>query len=245
MKIIKFFAVIAAAATLVVACNSTKTEVPEGVEVPTAAEIDTVSYLVGFNFGYFIKSNNFGTDLNYAEIKKGMMDFINSEGNPQSPEFNDQFKVSPELMNEIFNNFITKRNAMEGAISKAEGEKFLNENKMKDGVSVTESGLQYKIIEAGSEVKAGPVDTVKVNYKGTLLDGTVFDETKGSPIDLTLNNVIKGWTEGLQLVGEGGKIELYIPSDLGYGERATGSIKANSTLIFEVEVVKVSKTAAN
>ena len=240
MKLIKFLAASAAVATMLVACNQS-VELPEGVEAPTAAEVDSVSYLVGINFGYFIKSNNFGKDLNFSKIEKGMMDFINAEGNMQDPEFNEQLDINPELMNRIISNYVTKKNAAEGAINTAEGKKFLAKNKLKDGVVTTESGLQYKIIEQGSDKKAGPTDAVTVNYKGTLLDGTVFDETKGSPIELTLNRVIKGWAEGLQLVGEGGKIELYIPSELGYGAQATGAIKANSTLIFEVEVVKVGK----
>ena len=244
MKLIKFFAASAAAATLMVACNQ-GVQVPEGVdvEVPTAAEIDSVSYLIGVNFGYFIKANNFGEEINFAKIEKGMMDFINAKGQMQSPEFNEQLDINPEIMNDVFNKYMAKKNALDAAINVAAGEEFLAKNKMKDGIEVTESGLQYKIIEEGSDKKATATDVVTVNYKGTLIDGTVFDETKGSPIELSLNNVIKGWTEGLQLIGEGGKIELYIPSNLGYGERATGAIKANSTLIFEIELVKVGKDA--
>ncbi|MDE5891125.1 MAG: FKBP-type peptidyl-prolyl cis-trans isomerase, partial [Bacteroidales bacterium] len=126
------------------------------------------------------------------------------------------------------------------------GEKFLDANKMKDGVVVTESGLQYKIIEAGNDVKAGPVDTVYVHYTGTLIDGTEFDasDRAGEPVKMFMNRVIKGWTEGLQLVGEGGRIQLFIPADLAYGARKMGKIEANSTLIFDVDVVKVGKVPA-
>lgn len=119
------------------------------------------------------------------------------------------------------------------------GREFLAENAKKEGVVVSDSGLQYIIEEAGSDVKAGPKDTVKVNYKGTLLDGTVFDETKGEPVQLMLNRVIPGWTEGIQLVGEGGKIKLFIPAELAYGERGQQGIEPNSTLLFDVEVVEV------
>ena len=214
-------------------------------QLPTKAETDSVSYLVGVNFGYFIKTNNFGEDLNWAEIKKGMNDFIKAEGNMNSPEFNEQFKVSPEKMNELFNNFVTKRNAYEAEVNLKLGEEFLSKNKMKDGINVTDSGLQYRIIEAGNDVKAGPADTVYVHYTGTLLDGTEFDASDRTkePVRLMLNRVIKGWTEGLQLVGEGGHIELFIPADLAYGERSMGNIKANSTLIFDVEIHKVGKVA--
>ena len=117
-------------------------------------------------------------------------------------------------------------------------------NKTKPGVEVTESGLQYKIIEAGNpDLKPGPSDTVKVLYKGTLLDGTVFDETKegAEPVTMLLNRVIPGWTEGLQLVGEGGKIQLVIPAELAYGEGGNQGIEPNSTLIFDVDLVEVHK----
>ncbi|MCR4909981.1 MAG: YigZ family protein [Bacteroidales bacterium] len=114
------------------------------------------------------------------------------------------------------------------------------------GVVTTPTGLQYKIIAEGSDVKAGPADTVWVNYKGTLLDGTVFDQTAegADPVRMNLNRVIPGWTEGLQLVGEGGEIELYIPSDLAYGEQGNQGIEPNSTLIFNVKVSKVGKFVA-
>ena len=123
----------------------------------------------------------------------------------------------------------------------AAGKKFLEENALNKSVYQTKSGLQYKIVEPGSEVKPGPQDTVLVRYKGSLLNGTVFDEVPASeePIRLTLDRVIPGWTEGLQLIGEGGKAVLYIPSELGYGSRGSGSIEPNSTLVFDVELVKV------
>lgn len=244
MKTFKFIALAASAMVMAASCGQNagvKTE----AQLPTKAETDSVSYLVGVNFGYFIKTNNFGEDLNWAEIKKGMNDFIKAEGNMNSPEFNEQFKVSPEKMNELFNNFVTKRNAYEAEVNLKLGEEFLSKNKMKDGINVTDSGLQYRIIEAGNDVKAGPADTVYVHYTGTLLDGTEFDASDRTkePVRLMLNRVIKGWTEGLQLVGEGGHIELFIPADLAYDERSMGNIKANSTLIFDVEIHKVGKVA--
>lgn len=247
-KTIRIIAAAAAAAVLATACNSSssKSDVKVDVQLPTSAETDSVSYLVGINFGYFIKANNFGKDLNYSEIKKGMMDFINAEGDMNTPEFNAQFKVNPEEMNKLFNSFISKRNNYEAAVNKAEGEKFMSENKMKDGVVVTDSGLQYRIIEQGNEVKAGPKDTVWVHYTGTLIDGTEFDasDKEKDPVRMMLTRVIKGWTEGLQLVGEGGRIELFVPDSLAYGARRTGKIGPNSTLIFDVNVEKVGKVPA-
>lgn len=207
---------------------------------PSKKQIDSVSYLVGINFGSFVKGYNFG-DLNFAEIKKGMEDFINAKGNQRSPEFNEQFKVNPETMNELFNAFLEKRRMQTALENKEKGQKFLASNKSKSGVEVTPSGLQYKIIEAGSGVKPGPQDTVMVHYKGSLINGDVFDESpaEGDPIRLIMNRVIPGWTEGIQLIGEGGKIQLYIPSDLAYGEMGNQAIGPNETLVFDVTLESV------
>lgn len=247
MKSLKLIAAASAAVMAAAACNSNSTPaVKVDVQLPSKSMTDSVSYLVGVNFGYFIKANNFGEELNYAQIKKGMLDFINAEGNMNTPEFNKQLDVDPQLMNTLFNEYISAKNEYTAAVNKKIGEDFLKANKMKDGVEVTESGLQYKIIEAGNDVKAGPKDTVYVHYTGTLIDGTEFDATDKTkePLKMMLNRVIKGWTEGLQLVGEGGKIQLFIPDSLAYGARNMGKIGPNSTLIFDVDVVKVGKAPA-
>jgi FKBP-type peptidyl-prolyl cis-trans isomerase len=123
-----------------------------------------------------------------------------------------------------------------------EGRAFLDKNRSADGVKETESGLQYKIITQGDGAKPSASDRVTVHYRGTLLNGTEFDSSysRGEPATFPLNGVIPGWTEGLQLVNAGGKIELYIPSELAYGERGAGAnIGPNSTLIFEVELISV------
>jgi len=248
MKAIKVIVAAMAATALVISCNTPAADVDpttvKNVEdlLPTAAEVDSVSYLIGVNFGYFIKANNFGEDLNYAQIRKGMMDFIKAEGEMRDSSFNKQFKISPELMNELFNNFITKRNNYKAEANRREGAKFLEKNRSKEGVMETESGLQYKVIEAGSELVPGPKDTVMVSYEGRLLDGTVFDSAE-QPIQMLLNRVIAGWTEGLQLIGEGGEIELYIPGDLAYGQRGNRNIEPNSTLIFNVKLAAVRPVA--
>ncbi|MCQ2187074.1 MAG: FKBP-type peptidyl-prolyl cis-trans isomerase [Bacteroidales bacterium] len=213
--------------------------------LPTKAEKDSVSYLMGINFGSFIKNYNFGDDLNYSEIVKGIKAFVAAEGNMRDPEFNEQFKINPELMNDVFNSYLEKRHNLAVCENREKEEKFLAENRKKDGVEETESGLQYKIINPGNDVKPAAQDTVWVKYCGKLLDGTVFDETTedAEPVRMQLNRVIKGWTEGLQLVGEGGEIELYIPSNLAYGEQGNQAIEPNSTLIFNVKVDKVGKVA--
>ncbi len=122
------------------------------------------------------------------------------------------------------------------------GRAFLAENGKRPGVEQTASGLQYEILVPGGDRKPAATDTVRVHYRGTLLDGTEFDSSfkRNEPIEFPLQGVIKGWTEGLQLVGEGGKIKLFIPSNLAYGPRGAGGvIGPDETLVFEVELLKV------
>ena len=126
---------------------------------------------------------------------------------------------------------------------KEDGEKFLAENALKEGVTTTESGLQYEVIKMGKGKKPAATDRVKVHYHGTLTDGTVFDSSveRGEPTSFGLNQVIKGWTEGLQLMPVGSKFRFYIPQELGYGAQSAGSIPPYSTLIFEVELLSIEK----
>ncbi|SDJ32440.1 FKBP-type peptidyl-prolyl cis-trans isomerase FkpA [Ferrimonas sediminum] len=135
-----------------------------------------------------------------------------------------------------------EKEAAEAQAAKAEGEAFLAENAKKEGVKVTESGLQYKVLTEGEGAMPVAADTVEVHYRGTLIDGTEFDSSykRGESISFPLNGVIKGWTEGLQLMTVGSKYELYIPSELAYGERGAGaSIPGNAALVFEVELLSI------
>ena len=134
---------------------------------------------------------------------------------------------------------------VESEKSKVEGEKYLTENAKKEGVMVTESGLQYEVMSEGEGAKPVATDVVKVHYKGTLLDGTEFDSSysRNEPTTFPLNRVIPGWTEGLQLMTVGSKYKFTIPSDLAYGDRDLGKIPANSTLIFEVELLEIQNDA--
>ena len=241
MKAIKFFAA-ALAVAFAVSCSSSAPKVAVDVEMPTAAEVDSVSYLIGVNFGSFIKGNNFAenlSDLDMAQIKKGMEDFLKAEGNPYDPTFGEQFDIDLNKMGEILNGYLTKKMEYKKAVNKKLGEEFLAKNILKNDVDSTATGLQYTIVAAGADEKIQPQDTVWVNYKGTLLDGTVFDENDSTKF--IANRVIKGWTEGLGLLGEGGKATLYIPAELAYGENGNRNIEPNSTLIFDVEVLKVGK----
>lgn len=210
--------------------------------LPSRSELNDVSYLVGVNFGSFIKNYNFG-DLNYAQIRKGMEDFLNAKGNPGQPGFEEQFRVDPNKMNELFNGFLENRRNYTLYTNREKEEKFLAANAKKDGIQVSASGLQYRIINEGNEVKPAGADTIWVRYKGQLLDGTVFDQTpeEGEAARLYLNRVVRGWTEGLQLIGEGGEMELYIPAKLGYGDNGNRGIEPGATLIFNVSLEKVGK----
>lgn len=260
MKTSKFLFALALGATIV-ACTPGEVEpavdgqaVKEGVDEavktlkdysPSKAEIDTVSYLLGVNFGSFLKGYNFG-DVNYSKIIAGMKDFVAAKGDFRDPDFNKQFKISPDRINDAFNAYLEKRHNYILLENKDKGDKFLAANRKKAGVQETESGLQYKIIEPGNDNKPADVDTVWVKYKGTLIDGTVFDETAedAEPISFPLKSVVAGWTEGMQLIGEGGHVELYVPANLAYGEQGRPGIPQNSVLTFDVVVEKVAKYVA-
>lgn len=210
---------------------------------PSKALMDSVAYLVGVNFGSFIKGYDFG-DLSYSQIKKGMNDFVKAKGTPRDPEYAEQFRIDPQEMNGLFNNYLEMRRNQKSLLNKEKEARFLAGNKTKDGVQTTESGLQYIILEAGNDNK--PVDdrdTVWVRYKGTTLDGETFDEVPADAdsVRFTLARVVKGWQEGIKLVGEGGRIKLFVPSALGYGERGNQGIEPNSTLVFDIDLTKVSK----
>ncbi|MEN6619073.1 MAG: FKBP-type peptidyl-prolyl cis-trans isomerase [Rikenellaceae bacterium] len=198
--------------------------------------MDSASYAVGVSLGSMVKQANFG-DLNLKEVNKAIADVIGDK----------TLKIDLNKANEVIQGFVVKRQAAVAAENKEKGGAFLKENGTKDSVVTTASGLQYKIIKEGTGIKPVAEDTVQVNYKGTLIDGKEFDSsyTRGEPVSFPLNGVIKGWTEGLQLVGEGGKIRLFIPAELGYGEQQAGpTIGPNSTLIFDVELLKVKKSTA-
>jgi len=238
MNLSKIFA-IASAAVLIVACGTPAAEGSKEVKalLPTKSQTDSASYLIGINFGSWIKGNNFG-EINYNEMIKGIKDWMKAEGNMQDSTFFKQFKVDPNKMNEVLDSYIQKRRAYTGALNNEKGASYIEKFLQEEGAQKTESGLAYKIIEPGNDKKAvSDKDTVWVNYKGTLLDGTVFDQN--DDINFTLDRVIKGWSEGMKLVGEGGKVQLVIPGELAYGEYGNRGIEPNSTLVFDVTLNKV------
>jgi FKBP-type peptidyl-prolyl cis-trans isomerase FklB len=203
---------------------------------PLKDQKDKVSYSIGLNIGSNLGRQN--VEINPEALTAGVKDAI--AGKPQLTQ--DQIK---EVMTAFEKDMQQKQKAA-GEKSAAEGKTFLEENKKKEGVKTTASGLQYKVIKEGTGTQPKATDTVTVNYRGTLIDGKEFDSSykRGQPATFPLNGVIKGWTEGLQLMKTGSKYQLFVPPDLAYGERTVGpDLAPNSTLIFEVELLDAKPAA--
>src|SRR5437867_971136 len=198
---------------------------------------DKVSYSIGLNIGFNLNRQN--VQINPDLVAAGIKDAI--AGKPQLTT--DQIK---EIM-ATFEKDMEQKQKAAGEKNASEGAKFLDENKKKDGVKTTASGLQYKVMKEGNGPQPKATDIVTVNYRGTLINGTEFDSSykRGEPATFPLNGVIKGWTEGVQLMKVGSKYQLFIPPQLAYGDRAVGpDITSNSTLIFEVELLGVKPPEA-
>ena len=214
--------------------------------LPTEEAVDSTCYLLGVNYGLMFKGNGFFEEfsqIHLEEFIKGMKDAMEI-GEPSVPYGTDedwakQFKVSPYDMNTILNEHLDILRAYKKALNTMIGDQFLKENAKRDGVKTTESGLQYILHAEGEGDKVQPEDVVIVNYRGYLLDGREFDSDE--EFRFAANQVIKGWTEGLGLIGKGGKITLFIPSHLAYGEKAPrGSIiEPNMLIVFDVELLDI------
>ena len=220
---------------LIVSCNQNG-----ATQKPIKTELDSVSYAIGMDVAKNVKSSfdEFDNDL-----------FIQG--------FNNVLDSTDMLLDEtkaqqVVRAYFQKKQKADAAKSqedaiknKEEGEKFLAENKTKEGVQTTESGLQYLVLKEGTGEKPTTASKVKVHYHGTLIDGTVFDSSvdRGEPTEFGVTQVIKGWTEGLQLMKVGAKYKFFIPSDIAYGAnpRPGGVIKPNSTLVFDVELLEIVK----
>ena len=232
MKIALTAFVIAGLATSVLAAD----------EGPLKTTKDKVSYTLGMNLGKQLKQSDVEVDL--ALYAQGVKDAL--AGKPLLTE-----EQAREIMTAFQQEIQTKRQEKqktEGDANKKAGEAFLAENKKKEGITTTASGLQYKIETKGTGKLPGSNDTVSCHYRGTLIDGTEFDSSikRNEPATFPLNGVIKGWQEVLPLMKEGSKWEVYIPPSLGYGEQGTGGgpIGPNATLIFEIELISVKDAAA-
>jgi FKBP-type peptidyl-prolyl cis-trans isomerase FklB len=215
---------------------SKKPTAPAPVALTTQTQ--KLSYALGMGLGKNLKRDS--VDIDPAILLRGLKDAM--AGNKLLLTDDESKAAITALQTEIRSKEIAKAKAA-SLENKMKGDAFLAENKTKDGVVTLPSGLQYKIISAGSGPKPTADDTVVCNYRGTLVDGTEFDSSykRGQPLKIPVGRVIKGWTEAMQLMPVGSKWQLFIPSDLAYGEQgAPGSpIGPNSTLIFEVELVSI------
>ncbi len=198
---------------------------------------DKLSYAIGMDMGGSLKRNSIDVDVD--ALVKGLKDSL--AGGKMLMTEQEQRETLVAFQKEFQAKQQEKMKAL-AEKNKKDGEAFLAENKKKKGVKVLPSGLQYKVITEGKGPSPKETDTVTVNYRGTLIDGTEFDSSykRNEPATFPVKGVIKGWTEALQHMKEGAKWQLFIPADLAYGERGAGNmIGPNSTLIFEVELLKI------
>ncbi len=199
---------------------------------------DKFSYAIGLNIGMNFKRQN--VDVNPDLITSGIKDGI--AGKPQMTV--DQIRDTMVAVEKE----MQAKQAEAGKKNEADANKFLADNKTKDGVKTTASGLQYKVLKEGNGAQPKSSDTVTVNYRGTLIDGTEFDSSykRNEPATFPVAGVIKGWTEALQLMKVGSKYQLFIPPNLAYGQNSPSpTIPANSLLVFEVELMKVESPGAS
>ncbi|QMT30655.1 FKBP-type peptidyl-prolyl cis-trans isomerase [Alysiella filiformis] len=271
MKPIQLSLIALATAVALSACNqnvgtptaasgATAAQAASGAALPKGLEsnVQQMSYIFGENMGreLALMKKEGGVDVDIKAFTRAVEDQLTDKPSALSPE---QKQKAVEEFQKILEANAKKKSEemkaqMEANQAKAAetlkaGEKFLAENKTKDGIKTTASGLQYKVNKEGTGETATMGDGVLVEYTGKLIDGTEFDSTAqhgGQPfaVPLTGNSVIKGWTEGLQLMKEGGEYTLYIPTHLAYGPQNSPKIPANSVLIFDMKIVKIEKGAA-
>ncbi|HEX6982268.1 MAG TPA: FKBP-type peptidyl-prolyl cis-trans isomerase [Balneolaceae bacterium] len=228
-------------AFLISGCNSNS---GSAADVSLESTIDSVSYSLGYSNGRFLKQQGM-SDVDVEKLIAGLRAGIEGQESPLTQVEMMQVVRSYQMKAQQKAAQMRRQEAKENL---EEGKAFLAENKEKEGVQVTESGLQYKVLEEGSGPSPDSTDIVRVHYEGTLLDGTVFDSSyDGQPVEFPLDQVIEGWTEGVQLMQEGGKFKFWIPAGLAYGAnpRPGGPIGPNETLIFTVELLAVNPDSAS
>lgn len=217
-------------------CQGEQVEKPVDVDLENKQHKE--SYALGLNLSEQLKQQNFSVDIDV--FIKGFKDGHSGEVALMTSD--DAVKVIIEKQEAERASQQAEQNKAAEENKKA-GEAFLAENKNKEGVVTTESGLQYKVITTGNGPKPKKTDTITFHYKGTLIDGTVFDSSydRGEPLTLPLAQLIPGWVEAVQMMPVGSKWELFIPHFLGYGARPAGKIGPNSALVFELELVDIKK----
>jgi len=215
-----------------------KTKTQMTVEKVFNSDVDSMSYALGLNVGTDFAKNLAGIPGGKSNVDLVVKGFTTAMKG-------DSALMTTEFATEYFKNFITAAQTKDQDSKKLEGQQFLTNNKSKDGVKTTDSGLQYQILVPAEGPKPKATDSVEVHYEGFLLDGTKFDSSvdRGEPITFPLNQVIPGWTEGVQLMSVGSKYKFFVPYQLGYGEKGAGGvIPPFATLIFEVELLNIKTT---
>ena len=229
------------------ACQPDTAEKPVKEEAAKSSEEEMSAdqkhaYAMGASMGLYVNNRatqqeELGVPLDKEALQKGFKDGINDSLAFSKEEIQQLAQEGEQALRE--KQQVAAQEQAEQNVK--QGQEYMAENAKKEGVQTTESGIQYEVMEEGKGDTPAAEDTVKVHYRGTLIDGTVFDSSydRGEPATFPLNRVIPGWTEGVQLMKEGAKYRFVIPPELAYGERATGAITPNSTLIFEVELLDV------
>ncbi|MCK5536089.1 MAG: FKBP-type peptidyl-prolyl cis-trans isomerase [Bacteroidales bacterium] len=195
-------------------------------------KLEKISYSLGASVGQSLIDQGFG-ELQFEAFVEGLKDVYS----------NGKLKIDPNEGNKLLNEFMQEIQAKKGASAKVDGEKFLEENKKRKEVTITDSGLQYEVIEEGNGALPQASSSVTVHYHGTFTDGKVFDSSydRNEPATFPVNGVIPGWTEALQLMKTGAKWRLFIPSHIAYGEQGAGaSIPPHSALVFDVELISIN-----
>jgi len=207
---------------------------------PVAIDKNKISYMVGMDIGRGL--TQIKDDIDIKVVEQALEAVLKGEKTTMTQD--EALQVRQAYMQQMQAKRVAEQKAA-AEKNKTEGAAFLAKNKSKSGVKATASGLQYEVEKEGTGPKPKATDTVKVNYLGTKIDGTKFDSSydRGQPATFPLNGVIKGWSEGLQLMPVGSKYKLYVPADLAYGENAPGPIGPNATLIFEVELLGIEDAA--
>jgi len=225
MKFLKPTLALISMAVIISGCNSKKIG-----KADIKTESDSLSYAIGVNMGYNLKNSKID-EFNVLAVANGIMDVKEGKKDVMTSEKSIQ----------IIQKFLAKNQEKVGLKNLEEGRKFLEENGKKEGIVTDSSGIQYKITQEGTGPKPTATDVVKVHYKGTLVDGTEFDSSykRNEPAQLPLNGIIRGWTIGLLKMNAGTKFTLWIPAELGYGERGGGPIGPNQVLIFEIDFLEI------
>ncbi len=235
----KYIAIAATVVAITAGCSAGTQTKNTTAKLSLDNENAKFSYAIGLDVGKSLK--RIGTKLDLTAFDAAVESVIKGEKPMLSPK--EAAAVKQSVLKSQRKKLMSKQKDL-GLKNKAEGEKFLAENAKKEGVKTTASGLQYKVLRSGNGKKPTATDSVTVNYEGRLINGTVFDSSykRGKPVTFPLNGVIKGWTEGLQLMPAGSKYRFFLPPKLAYGARGAGGIIGpDATLIFDVELLSIKK----